>query len=69
MLLGAPVGAATGARYAVKAHGSELEYAMRGNEELAAWGRQTLAGAEVRLYEAGTKTVLGTRLVDNSVLR
>ena len=46
VLLGAPVGAATGARYAVKAHGSELEYAMRGNEELAAWGRQTLAGAE-----------------------
>ena len=27
-------------------------------------GRQTLAGAEVRLYAAGTKTVLGTRLVD-----
>jgi glycosyltransferase involved in cell wall biosynthesis len=46
VLLGAPVGAATGARYAVKAHGSELEYAMRGNEELAAWGKETLAGAE-----------------------
>jgi hypothetical protein len=27
-------------------------------------GRQTLAGAEVRLYAAGTKNVLGTRLVD-----
>jgi len=27
-------------------------------------GRQTLAGAEVRLYAAGTKDVLGTRLVD-----
>jgi glycosyltransferase involved in cell wall biosynthesis len=46
VLLGAPVGAASGAPYAVKAHGSELEYAMRGNEELSAWGRATLAGAE-----------------------
>jgi len=45
VLLGGPVGAATGARYAVKAHGSELEYSMRGNEELAHWGRDTLAGA------------------------
>jgi glycosyltransferase involved in cell wall biosynthesis len=46
VLLGAPVAAATGAPYAVKAHGSELEYSMRGNEELSAWGRETLAGAE-----------------------
>jgi glycosyltransferase involved in cell wall biosynthesis len=46
VLLGGPVGAATGARYAVKAHGSELEYAMRGNAELSAWGRKSLAGAE-----------------------
>ena len=46
VLLGAPVAAATGARFAVKAHGSELEYAMRGNEELSDWGRRTLAGAE-----------------------
>ena len=45
VLLGGPVGAATGARYAVKAHGSELEYSMRGNAELAAWGRDSLAGA------------------------
>ena len=45
VLLGGPVGAATGARYAAKAHGSELEYSMRGNEELAAWGKQTLGGA------------------------
>src|SRR5580765_1369144 len=29
VLMGAPVAAATGARYAVKAHGSELEYSMR----------------------------------------
>jgi glycosyltransferase involved in cell wall biosynthesis len=46
VLLGAPVAAAAGARFAVKAHGSELEYAMRGNEELERWGRETLAGAE-----------------------
>ena len=46
VLLGAPVAAATGARYVVKAHGSELEYAMRGNAQLSAWGRETLADAE-----------------------
>ena len=46
VLLGAPVAATTGARYAVKAHGSELEYSMRGNAELSTWGRETLAGAE-----------------------
>ena len=46
VLLGGPVGAATGARYAVKAHGSELEYSMRGRPELGRWGRETLAGAE-----------------------
>ena len=45
VLLGAPVGAATGARYAVKAHGSELEYSMRGNDELSAWGRESLKDA------------------------
>src|SRR3954464_1999880 len=45
VLLGGPVGSASDARYAVKAHGSELEYAMRGNEELQAWGRDSLAGA------------------------
>ena len=40
MLLGGPVGAGGGARYVVKAHGSELEYSMRGNEELSRWGRR-----------------------------
>ena len=45
VLLGGPVGAAAGAPYAVKAHGSELEYSMRGNEELEAWGRASLADA------------------------
>jgi glycosyltransferase involved in cell wall biosynthesis len=46
VLLGGPVGAASGARFAVKAHGSELEYSMRGNDELSTWGRESLAGAE-----------------------
>jgi glycosyltransferase involved in cell wall biosynthesis len=40
------VAAASGARYAVKAHGSELEYSMRGRPELAAWGREGLERAE-----------------------
>jgi glycosyltransferase involved in cell wall biosynthesis len=46
VLLGAPVGFATGLPFAVKAHGSELEYSMRGNTELTTWGRETLAHAE-----------------------
>ena len=46
VLLGAPVAAASGAPYAVKAHGSELEYAIRGNADLAAWARESLNGAE-----------------------
>jgi glycosyltransferase involved in cell wall biosynthesis len=45
VLLGSPVGAASGLPFAVKAHGSELEYSMRGNVELARWGRETLADA------------------------
>lgn len=45
VLLGGPVGAACGSRYAVKAHGSELEYAMRGNAPLSAWGREALGAA------------------------
>jgi glycosyltransferase involved in cell wall biosynthesis len=49
VLLGAPVAAASGARYAVKAHGSELEYSMRGNADLSAWGREALERAE-RVY-------------------
>ena len=46
VLLGGPVGAATGGRFAVKAHGSELEYTLRADAGLAAWGRETLAHAE-----------------------
>ena len=45
VLLGGPVGAATGAPYAVKAHGSELEYSLRGNEDLAAWAHESLERA------------------------
>ena len=45
VLLGGPVGAASGARFAVKAHGSELEYSMRGRPELERWGREALARA------------------------
>ena len=46
VVMGGPVAAATGARFAVKAHGSELEYSLRANPELAAWGRDALSGAE-----------------------
>jgi glycosyltransferase involved in cell wall biosynthesis len=45
VLLGGAVGAATGAPYSVKAHGSELEYSMRGRPELEAWGKAVLSGA------------------------
>ncbi len=46
VLLGGPVGRASGTRWRVKAHGSELEYSMRGNPELSAWGAESLRGAE-----------------------
>jgi glycosyltransferase involved in cell wall biosynthesis len=45
VLLGGPVGQAVGGRYVVKAHGSELEYSMRGNAELSAWGQEALSVA------------------------
>ena len=45
VLLGGAVGQASGARYAVKAHGSELEYSMRGRPKLETWGREVLATA------------------------
>jgi glycosyltransferase involved in cell wall biosynthesis len=45
VLLGGAVGRASGATYAVKAHGSELEYSMRGRPELEAWGAEVLAAA------------------------
>jgi len=46
VLMGAAVGAASGARFRVKAHGSELEYSMRGRPDLEAWGREALARAD-----------------------
>ena len=59
VLPGGAVGAASGVRYAAKAHGSELEYAMRGNEELAARGRLALEGAEAVFVGSGhIRTVL-----------
>ncbi|MFN8126709.1 MAG: glycosyltransferase family 4 protein [Candidatus Nanopelagicales bacterium] len=45
VLLGAPVAAASGLPFVVKAHGSELEYSMRGNDELCRWARDSLTGA------------------------
>jgi glycosyltransferase involved in cell wall biosynthesis len=53
VLLGGPVGAATGARYAVAVHGSELEYSMRGNAELSAWGAQALGDAAAVIVGTG----------------
>jgi glycosyltransferase involved in cell wall biosynthesis len=45
VLPGGAVAAATGARFAVKAHGSELEYSMRASPELQEWGSEVLADA------------------------
>jgi glycosyltransferase involved in cell wall biosynthesis len=59
VLLGGAVGAASGARYVVKAHGSELEYSMRGNPELEAWGGEVLAGADA--------TIVGSEHIRNVV--
>jgi glycosyltransferase involved in cell wall biosynthesis len=53
VLLGGPVGTATGVPFRVKAHGSELEYSMRGNEELSAWGRESLRAAEAVYVGSG----------------
>jgi glycosyltransferase involved in cell wall biosynthesis len=46
VLMGAPVAAASGVRHRVKAHGSELEYSMRGNAELEAWAAASLRETE-----------------------
>jgi glycosyltransferase involved in cell wall biosynthesis len=53
VLMGAPVGAATGAPFGVKAHGSELEYSMRGNAELEAWGAVSLRKARAVFVGSG----------------
>jgi glycosyltransferase involved in cell wall biosynthesis len=53
VLLGGPVAAAAGAPFAVKAHGSELEYSIRGNDDLAAWARRSLAPARAVFVGSG----------------
>jgi glycosyltransferase involved in cell wall biosynthesis len=53
VLLGGAVGAATRTRYAVKAHGSELEYSMRGRPELEHWGADVLARANAVFVGSG----------------
>ncbi len=45
-LMGGPIGAATGSPYRVKIHGSELEYSIRGREELVKMARDSLTAAE-----------------------
>src|SRR4029453_414364 len=45
VLPGGAVAAATAARYAVKADGSEPEHSLRGGPELQDWGGEVLAGA------------------------
>jgi len=49
VLLGAPVGAAVGVPFGVKAHGSELEFSIRGNEPLADWAHESLDEAQAVL--------------------
>jgi len=46
VLPGGAVGLASGMPFAVKAHGSELEFSLRGNEELAARAREALDRAD-----------------------
>jgi glycosyltransferase involved in cell wall biosynthesis len=55
LILGGPVGAATGEPYMVKAHGSELEFSMRQSGELRDWARKTLERAGAIL--AGTEHI------------
>lgn len=53
ILLGAPVGAASGLPFAVVAHGSELEYAMNGNRELCDWAARCLGSAHAVIAGSG----------------
>jgi glycosyltransferase involved in cell wall biosynthesis len=47
VLMGGAVGAALDHPFRVKAHGSELEYSLRGRPRLEAWAREALARADV----------------------
>jgi glycosyltransferase involved in cell wall biosynthesis len=55
VLLGGPVGAAVGMPFGVKAHGSELEFSIRGNEPLADWAHESLD--EARAVYAGSEHI------------
>jgi glycosyltransferase involved in cell wall biosynthesis len=57
VLLGAPVGVAAGMPFSVKAHGSELEFSIRGNSELSGWARESLDQAETVF--AGSEHIRG----------
>ncbi|MDP4013123.1 MAG: glycosyltransferase family 4 protein [Candidatus Nanopelagicales bacterium] len=46
VLLGGPVGEASGLPFIVKAHGSELEFAMRGNPGMCRWAKESLLPAK-----------------------
>jgi glycosyltransferase involved in cell wall biosynthesis len=60
VLPGGAVAAATGARFAVYAHGSELEYSIRGDDVLVEEARAALARADaVFVGSAHMRTVLG----------
>jgi glycosyltransferase involved in cell wall biosynthesis len=60
VLLGGAVGAAAGIPFGVKAHGSELEYSMRGRPELERWGAEALTQARaVYVGSEHVRRVLG----------
>jgi hypothetical protein len=76
VLLGAPVGAATGAPFRIKAHGSELEYSMRGRPELEQWGAETCSSrssgtstASRRSRRASTSTIFAPPIARRRSLR
>jgi glycosyltransferase involved in cell wall biosynthesis len=57
VLPGGAIASGAGAPFAVKAHGSELEYSMRGSRELVERGRAALAGA--RAVFVGSEHIRG----------
>ena len=56
VLLGGAVGRASGLPYVVKAHGSELEFSLRGHPGLSRWGRECLEPARAVL--AGSEHIV-----------
>lgn len=54
VVLGGPVGVASGAPFVIYAHGDELEHSMRGNVHLARWGRDALSHAHARAVFVGS---------------